>query len=76
MKKIVSLSIAAIAFSGVAMAQSATTDTVQSAVTQDYTFDLERTVDPSLAPLPADAGDYEAASPSEVETITSVTFDL
>jgi hypothetical protein len=43
---------------------------------QSFTFDLDRTADASLAPLPADAGDYGVASPSEVQQLRSITFDL
>ena len=43
---------------------------------QTYSFNLDQTSDPSLAPLPADAGDYEAASSSEVQQLQGFTFTL
>jgi len=81
MNKIVFGIIIATVMSGNAVAQ---TETVTSTITtvdavgvsQDYTFDLDQTTDSSLAPLPIDAGDYEIASPGEIQTTESFTFDL
>jgi len=68
---------------GIATAQTTTTfetvETVETAeivVAPDYSFDLDRTSDPSMEMLPADAGDYEVASPGEVQGNSNFTFDL
>ncbi len=82
MNKIVSGVIAATFMTTAAMAQSEnieSTTTIEPAAfttVDSYTFDLDNTTDPALTPLPADAGDYELATPADVETITSITFDL
>lgn len=65
---------------GSALAQEiVTVETIQPAsvrTSADFTFDLTRTSDPSLVPLPAGAGDYELASTGEVQDPRSFTFDL
>lgn len=88
MKKFVFCLVTASCFTSVAFAQTTTVETETIATTipsvptgdivvaQDYTFDLERTSDPSLAPLPIDAGDYEIASPGEIQSGTDYTFEL
>ncbi len=77
MKKIASLAVIAALASSAAFAQSTTVDgePLETSVMPDVTFDLDRT-DSATVYLPADAGDYDVASPSEVQTITSITFDL
>jgi len=83
MKKFAFAFLAASFATGAAMAQSggavvSTGTAVESVqvIAQDYTFDLDRLTDASLAPLPADAGDYEIAAPGEVAAPVSYTFDL
>jgi len=67
---------AAVAQSGGDVVSSSTTVESVQVVAQDYTFDLDRVTDASLAPLPADAGDYEIAAPGEAATSATYTFDL
>jgi len=83
LNKIVFTLVASTFAGGIATAQTTTTfetvETVETAeivVAPDYSFDLDRTSDSSMEMLPADAGDYDVASPGEVQGNSNFTFDL